>query len=80
MFSDGREVKSYQIGELVSDAEIIPHTMPHIFWLSGNRLDEESGAWLIASASGGYFKVDVSTGEILWSIFYPHGCSASAHL
>ena len=50
MFSDGREVKSYQIGELVSDAEIIPHTMPHIFWLSGNRLDEESGAWLIASA------------------------------
>ena len=67
-FSDGIEIRSYRIDELVRDPESLPAIVPYFFSiLAGSQLDDGSGTWSIVTLRGEYYKFDVSTGEILSS-------------
>lgn len=70
-FSDGKEIKSYEIDDLVWNPRSLPRSVSHFSWLADSRLDDDAGTWSIRTLNGEYYKFSISTGEILLSIRMP---------
>jgi len=82
-YQDGKELKSYSIGDLIEDETKLMRTVSHFFWrfpagppgfdgLSGDQL-----TFTLSLIDGGAYVFDVTTGEVLEKKVTPSASSVS---
>src|SRR5262249_30326711 len=64
-FANGQLVRTYQIGELVSDPDRLGRSWSHFTWLTDGHLDDDRMEYRLTTEDGNWFVFDVGTGAIV---------------
>lgn len=64
-FANGKELRSYKIGDVVKTETSLPHTVSHFTWEEEMKLDEGKRTLTVAILSKEKYVFDYTTGEII---------------
>jgi hypothetical protein len=64
-FTDGKRVRQYTLGELVTDPAALPHSPQHVLWPAGAVLNEDTGRFILFTQDQTRLTFDYRTGELL---------------
>jgi hypothetical protein len=64
-FANGKELRSYKVGDLVDTRFLLPNTVAQIMWVDNINLDDEKGTLTVTTLSKEKYVFDYRTGEIL---------------
>ncbi|MBA3255993.1 MAG: hypothetical protein H0T64_05010 [Pyrinomonadaceae bacterium] len=64
-FANGKELRSYKVGDLVESEILLPHSVSHFTWQENMGLDEQRRILSVATLSRERYVFDYTTGEII---------------
>ena len=70
-YDDGREIQSYQVGQLVSVPILLPHSVSHYMWLRKAFLDDSQGILHVETELGEKYAFDIASGTPIDGIVLP---------
>jgi hypothetical protein len=70
-YLDGREVKSYNVSDLVTIPPLLPSSVSHYMWLDDSSFDDESGRLRVQTRSWDSYVFDVTTGDVVEGVYLP---------
>lgn len=66
-YEDGHLVASYEVNDLVSDPESLPHSVSHYKWVLGSSFDDAQGLLNVQTYNQETYIFDISTGKITYA-------------
>jgi hypothetical protein len=64
-FANGRLLRTYRIGELVDDTDLLPRSVSHFRWLDEGRLDDARSEYTLTTLDGNRFVFELHAGKIV---------------
>jgi len=65
LFVNGREIRSYKVGDLVDTTLTLPHTVSHFLWKQSLRLDDSTRTLLVTTLNKDRYTIDITTGNVI---------------
>lgn len=66
-FKNGRNLRSYEVKDLVMIPALMPHSVSHFRWRSDVKLDDANKSLFLRTKHLEFYRFDVTTGEITYS-------------
>jgi hypothetical protein len=64
-FANGKELRSYKVGDLVDTQYLLPQTVSHFMWVDNMKLDDGKLTLSVATLSKEKYVFDYTTGKII---------------
>jgi hypothetical protein len=75
-FENGKEIRSYRVGDLVDTTLTLPHTVSHFIWEQSMSLDDSNRMLTVITLNKDRYVIDITTGNVI-SAYRPIRIGAS---
>ncbi len=65
LFRNGKEIRTYRVGDLVDTTLTLPHTVSHFVWAQSMRLDDSTRILYVTTLNKDRYAIDITTGNVI---------------
>lgn len=66
-FENGKEIRSYRVGDLVDTILTLPHSVSHFIWEQSMSLDDANRVLTVTTLNKDRYAIDITTGKVISS-------------